>query len=180
LPRLQPHATLITGDIADSKTAGGAGLQQEAEWAAYRRALESMKAMGLQEAAIHDLRGNHDTFNSPLRGGDRDLFLKYAAEGRRAARTGPAGAAKRVFISTVSVPQEAGQAPPRCPAAVLLGIDFSVDPGLKSPTNFAGRATEALLHELEERLGVIEGEARHDHCPQPPIIAHGWGFLSFS
>ena len=135
---------------------------------AYRRALDALVASGLPEAALLDLRGNHDAFNMPQRGGPNDFFARYAAEGRRSP------AAKRAFSYFLPLPPRAGasQQPPGvqpaaggsggdavageveprgrrlsgaglqsegwCPDVLLLGFDATPEPGLRSPANFAG------------------------------------------
>lgn len=80
------------------------------------------------------LAGNHDSFNMPLRNGPNDYFAQHAAEGQR--RSSPH---QRVFLHRLPGPGEA-QAGDGCPAAWMVGIDPTPEPGLRSPTNFAGGA----------------------------------------
>lgn len=136
LPRLAPQAVLVTGDITDSKTARGDGLQQEAEWLAYAALLRNLTAAGVPLARVWDLPGNHDVFNMPLRGGANDFFSKHAAEGRRRASH-----QQRVYMHRLERPEAAEGAAGEgagCPAAWALGLDPTPEPGLRSPTNFAG------------------------------------------
>lgn len=89
------------------------------------------------------LAGNHDTFNMPLRGGPNDFFAKHAAEGKRRPSH-----QQRVYLHQLPVPpaQEQGSGSRSgdgssgngCPAAWFLGLDPTPEPGLRSPTNFAG------------------------------------------
>lgn len=135
-----------------------------------------------------DVRGNHDVFNMPLRGGPNDFFTRYAAEGRRSNGT----LAKRAFAhllppALASLHQQqqqqqaaaAGQlvagsmeAAEACPALALLGIDVSPDPGLRSPANFAGVCTPGLLREVELELASLLASVP-DGCPQPLLLAYG-------
>lgn len=107
-------------------------------------------------------------FNMPQRGGANDYFSTYAAEGRRAPpakRVFPyllpaSGSPKGVALASNSsgdrggtaaggegrhrrrlAGAEAGKqvaAAADCPAAAVVGIDVSPEPGLRSPANFAG------------------------------------------
>lgn len=111
------------GDLTDSKTARGAGLQQEAEWVAYRAMVANLTGSGasgrggsrassgsgkgwaLAEAAVLDVKGNHDTFNMASRGGAADYWPEYAAEGRRS------GPQQRVFVHALSPGQQIQEVP---------------------------------------------------------------------
>lgn len=90
--------------------------------------------------------GNHDTFNMPLRGGPNDFFAKHAAEGKRRASH-----QQRVYLHQLPAPlvrqqQQQGSSDGSsddssgsgCPTAWFLGLDPTPEPGLRSPTNFAG------------------------------------------
>lgn len=57
VPRIAPAAVLVTGDLTDSKTARGEGLQQEAEWLAYAALLRNLSAAGVPEARVWDVPG---------------------------------------------------------------------------------------------------------------------------
>eukprot|EP00887_Chlorella_sp_A99_P004749 scaffold4.g4749.t1 len=107
-PALAPRAVLVTGDLTDAKTAPGAGLQQEAEWAAYRAMLRNLTAASgggggagawsLPESVVLDVRGNHDCFNVAERGGPADYWTRSTAEGRRS------GPRARVFLHAAFPP----------------------------------------------------------------------------
>jgi hypothetical protein len=131
------------------QAATGEGLQQEAEWRAYGGVLRAMSAAGVPLHRVLDVPGNHDTFNMPARGGANDFFSRYAAEGQR--RSSPQ---HRVYVHRLSPePQAQGQQAAddaagsklSCPAGWLLGIDPTPEPGLRSPTNFAGERQAAVV-----------------------------------
>ena len=63
-----PSAVLLTGDLTDSKTSAGIGLQQLKEWHVYRQAvLRLQDTLGLDSGHVLDCRGNHDAFSVPVR-----------------------------------------------------------------------------------------------------------------
>lgn len=77
----------------------------------------------------------------PLRGGPNDFFAKHAAEGKRRPSH-----KQRVYLHQLPVPpaleqgsgSSDGSSGNGCPAAWFLGLDPTPEPGLRSPTNFAG------------------------------------------
>ncbi|EIE20379.1 Metallo-dependent phosphatase [Coccomyxa subellipsoidea C-169] len=162
----QPGALLITGDLTDGKRLLGTGEQQLQEWQTYRRVLDTIVTeSGIPEAAILDLRGNHDAFNMAQRDGKGDFFPAYAAEGRR-------GGGARIF----SRPLFAGpytaeynlQEQDKCPVAVLVGVDATPDPGLRGPTNFAGTLCSRDIVHLNQTLA----NARSQGC-SPALVTYG-------
>ena len=164
VPRVQPNSVLITGDLTDSKTQTGTGLQQEDEWKSYRKALDDIIAAGVSEQFIFDVRGNHDCFNVPERGGDYDFFSQYSAEGRRRSAT------ERIFVNHIIPDSKQGEGPPQCPTLTLVGMDMSIAPGLKSPANFCGLASADLLQEFND---VLSGLEYPNHCQRPPLLTYG-------
>ena len=65
---IAPSAVLLTGDLTDSKTSAGIGLQQPDEWHVYRQAvLRLQDKLGLDSGQVLDCRGNHDAFSVPVR-----------------------------------------------------------------------------------------------------------------
>ena len=79
LHRVQPRLVLESGDIADSKTDVSLDrrAQSEAEWRAYHSALRGFHPIASGRLPWLDIRGNHDAFNVPFIGGDKDLYSKY-------------------------------------------------------------------------------------------------------
>ncbi|CAL8465131.1 g4666 [Coccomyxa elongata] len=163
----QPGALLITGDLVDGKTLLGRGQQIEKEWQTYRTALDMIiKESGIPEAAILDLRGNHDAFNMAERGGEDDYFSRYAAEGRRSG--GGACIVSRPLFAGPYSSEYNLQAQDKCPVAVLVGLDATPEPGLRGPTNFAG----TLHGEAVERLNQTLIAARSQEC-SPALVVYG-------
>jgi len=174
LPALSPSSILITGDLTDAKNPQDAGLQQELEWIAYRQAIDHIvQSTDIPEILIFDVKGNHDAFNLPLRGGDWDYWPSYAVEGRRSGPT------KRVFVNQIFPPsspdnsnnEEDGGGPPPCPSVTLLGIDASAQVGLKSPANFCGHITPDILRDIDHELTKLD-DKRHSYCVKPPLIVY--------
>ncbi|KAL3155831.1 hypothetical protein ABBQ32_012842 [Trebouxia sp. C0010 RCD-2024] len=126
-----------------------------------------MNATDLPEEALLDVRGNHDSFDVPVRQGD--WFSQYAAQGRR-------NGSSRVTTFPL-YPQQAQDRPSLCAAAVLVGIDVSPQPGLRGPTNFAGLCGPALLAELDSVLSAASNKFRADGC-SPAFLAYGHHPLS--
>ena len=82
--------------------------------------------------------------------GEQDFFSQYAAQGRR-------NGSARVHLSLVS---DADRTQNSCPAALLVGLDTTPEPGLRGPTNFHGVADAALLHDLDKNLGLLRASLR--------------------
>ncbi|KXZ43817.1 hypothetical protein GPECTOR_80g177 [Gonium pectorale] len=61
---------------------------------------------------------------------------------------------------------------PRCPVSVLVGVDASLDPGMRSPTNFLGVVPRHVLVELDQRLADHVASMRSAGC-SPTYIAYG-------
>jgi hypothetical protein len=143
------------------QTARGEGLQQEAEWLAYAGLLRALNASGLPLHRVLDVPGNHDTFNLPARGAPNDFFSRHAAEGQRRASQ-----RQRVYVHPLAGPGDGGGADSGCPAAWLVGLDPTPDPGLRSPTNFAGLAGAAFMEEAAAALRGLE-RRRGAGCAAP-------------
>lgn len=93
------------------------------------------------------------TFLICCRGGPVDHFKDFAAASRQSA-------AGRIF----TYPLKAGPYPVKqdpqsrdaCPAALLVGVDATPDPGCRAFTNFLGTVPQSLLNELEQRLQRLQ------------------------
>lgn len=113
---------------------------------AYHRVLGALEASGVASSSVLDIRGNHDVFNMPVRGGPLDFFFRYSSQGSRSP------SARRVFILRLPVPNrnledlsmrggigvQLDHSSSNCPRVALLGIDATPEPGLRSPANFGG------------------------------------------
>ncbi|GFR52373.1 hypothetical protein Agub_g14933 [Astrephomene gubernaculifera] len=81
------------------------------------------------------------------------------------------GSTGRIFIDPV-YDRSASKSPPTCPTVMLVGIDASLDPGMRSPTNFLGVIRQDVLNELDERLTASLTAMRAANC-SPSYIAYG-------
>lgn len=198
---------IITGDLTDGKTYSGAGKQHSDEWQSYNEIINSFIDTGhLTKQQIFDTRGNHDVFNlvSP-KYSSRDLFNKHSAWSFRnetsrvlGALVYPAHFTKKESSSderasnkqsvaaltnwrrlqNVNLDGGSGVAAnSTCPTALILGIDFSEDPGLKNPFNFVGHSDDALSTLLVDVLKTMRTNLASvcdkDLIDQIPIISYG-------
>ena len=149
--RLKPAAVVVTGDLTDSKTADNLScFQYIAEWESVDRIAAALRNAGnLEPHALLALRGNHDTFDVPARGGPGDLYGHHvtAWSGWRSNAT------ERVSAVLVSPP------PGRGPAVSLLAVDATLEPGVKRPCNFVGDFTTDVEHQLRRLAGVLPLES---------------------
>lgn len=183
LRHAHPAALLITGDLTHAKAPHGGSRQAQPEWRAYRRAVNALAAgLGWDDTRVSadrllDLRGNHDAFAVPARGGPADEFPSWAGEGRRAP-------AARVVVSAASV--EAGVARVgdgayggACPAACLVGVDVTPTPGPAGANNFAGWVGGDASLDAALRAGAAQCVDDHAAAcaaaglPRPAVLAYG-------
>jgi len=129
LARLRPAALLVSGDLTDAKTASRVGSRQyEEEWASYGRSQAALlRHSRLPPSRLLAVRGNHDTFDVPVRGGEGDGFAAAAAGGCGGER-----ACVRAVGGAASPATDPG------PRVALLALDASLSPGWRRPCNFAG------------------------------------------
>ena len=144
LARIRPAAVVITGDLTDSKSADGKSSRQYAkEWVAMDRVAAALQsAAQLPPHALLALRGNHDTFDVAARGGGGDLYAQHVPAWHGWPRGGSNASAR---VAAVVVKPAVGSG---SPVVTLLGVDATLEPGLKRPCNFAGRVTAQLENEL--------------------------------
>ncbi|GMH42561.1 hypothetical protein BSKO_10480 [Bryopsis sp. KO-2023] len=167
LSQVSPALIVSTGDQADSKTKFLRARQQEEEWISYGELHAHLRnATGLGEDEFLDVRGNHDTFDVPIRTGKTDNFHKYASSRRRWGNS-------RVVVTPLeSKLNNDGKDVAECPVGILIGIDFSPEPGLRGPTNFLGWAKESLVAEVSETLAMVSRYNLAQGC-SPTMIAYG-------
>ncbi|KDD73107.1 hypothetical protein H632_c2530p0, partial [Helicosporidium sp. ATCC 50920] len=167
VPALLPEAVVVSGDLTDGKTPAGRGEQQPWEWEAYSAFLRNLTAAGVSESRIFDVRGNHDVFDVPVRGGPRDWYVSHGASGRR----------QREGFLEVALLGDAGEKveSDACPRLVLCGVDLAASPGFKSPADFAGHALPGQLRAVEVALDEARAEAErrcgHEDETSPPLLA---------
>lgn len=143
LTLINPALVLITGDLTDGKSKDRATMRQdESEWVQYREAVDWVIAhSGLPDYAFFDMRGNHDKFGVPEAGGRFDYFSKYSIS------------AERNRTSTVqSVTLLNGEW-----KHLFVGIDNSMDVGLRGPCNLFGHASNQRLEVLDRELSQWDG-----------------------
>ncbi|ORX82543.1 Metallo-dependent phosphatase [Anaeromyces robustus] len=81
LPIISPKFVFVTGDIVD---AGGTNhmpaIQKEREWKAYKSLLDQNEFLRTKDNKTFwfDLRGNHDSFNTPYFDHERNLYKNYS------------------------------------------------------------------------------------------------------
>ncbi|EFJ51718.1 hypothetical protein VOLCADRAFT_87455 [Volvox carteri f. nagariensis] len=184
LARWPVAAALLTGDITEAKDVYGSGRQDEREWRMYRDARTALSSIGrVPYNQIYDIRGNHDTFNSGPRCGAEDWYCTYSARAERFGQGGANGTSgtadrgpqARIFIDAVYGSTDGGNGVgggSACPVAMVVGVDASLDPGMRSPTNFLGVITQSVLDELDEQLAASIAGMRGANC-NPPYIAYG-------
>ena len=183
LRHARPAGLIITGDLTHAKAPDGSSRQAQAEWRAYRRGVNALSAgLGWSDPKVSagsllDLRGNHDAFAVPARGGAVDEFPAWGGAGRRA----PGARVYGAVASSAGGVSRAGDAGygSACPGVALLGVDATPTPGPAGANNFAGwvgddGALDAAVQDAARRL-------REDHAaacaglglPQPPVLAYG-------
>ncbi|GIM02325.1 hypothetical protein Vretimale_7204 [Volvox reticuliferus] len=186
LSRWPLAAAVLTGDLTEAKDVYGRGQQYEQEWQMYRDAWNALSSLGnVPYDQIYDIRGNHDTFNSGPRCGPQDHYCTYSVRAARVnqmvngtstADGGQGGPRDRIFIDAVYGRTDDGRGSSNgsgsCPLAVLVGVDASLDPGMRSPTNFFGVVAPTLLDELDEQLAASLASMHAAGC-SPPYIAYG-------
>lgn len=84
LSLINPSLVLITGDLTDGKSEDLLTMKQsEEEWVEYRDVMDDVvRRSGIDESLFYDLRGNHDSFGVPVRGGPLDFYAEYSVNGR--------------------------------------------------------------------------------------------------
>ncbi|CAG9465611.1 unnamed protein product [Pedinophyceae sp. YPF-701] len=196
IPTIQPEKVIITGDLVDAKRKDMRAEHRPAEWLQYAQLLDTISAAGVPRDAVLDVRGNHDMFDVGLRGGARDGFMKHAAKPgtHRVLVTGmygklewvaSGGAAGSWEVAARPEAPGGGEKRRRCPAAALLGIDWSPAVGLKGPLNFAGLLTREVQDAVEDgsdRAGVLKLQCAvmsgSGAASATPVIAYGHQPLS--
>lgn len=168
LRRVHPAVVLVTGDLTDSKTSFGRAAQNPGEWRMYKDVMEYVgNSTGLSWGDVLDIRGNHDTFDVPLRSGEIDYYSKFSASGEAFSRT-------RIRFSPLLQKMDGTKSKngTKCPAGLLLGLDLAPEPGLKGPSNFLGIVDDGLVDEVDMELSNVGKEMKMMGC-SPVIMAYG-------
>lgn len=138
-PHFKFWNVLVTGDLVDGKQRIKRSEQREYEWMEYAKMMSTAeKDLGLSNASLIDMRGNHDTFDVPIRNGKRDFYSSYGVQ-----KSG--WSQGRILLHSFPGSNN-------CPIYSLVGIDLVPEIGLRSPTNFAGTLSPSIIQEFEEKI----------------------------
>ncbi|KAI4304177.1 hypothetical protein MLD38_039726 [Melastoma candidum] len=159
---IKPSLVLITGDLTDGKSEDLLTMKQdEAEWIEYRDVIDDVASRsGIDRSLFYDVRGNHDSFGVPIRGGPLDYYAKYSVNGR----LGRNGTVNSVTLVTKDRKH------------LFVGFDSAMPVGVRGPTNLFGHPSDQLLYELDGEL------SQWDSKPSRSVtkLAFGHFPLSFS
>ncbi|KAI5064264.1 hypothetical protein GOP47_0020934 [Adiantum capillus-veneris] len=138
LTLINPSLILITGDLTDGKSKNQAAMRQdESEWTQYKEAVDwVVSKSGLPARIFFDLRGNHDKFGVPEVGGSLDFFSKYSITAQQNRSS-----------SVQSITLQNGDW-----KHLFVGIDLTMDVGLRGPCNLFGQASNQRLDLLDRQL----------------------------
>ncbi|KAL6589474.1 Metallo-dependent phosphatase, partial [Neocallimastix sp. 'constans'] len=81
LPLISPRFVFVTGDITDAAPNNGLqSVQKETEWQAYKKLLDNNEFIQKHDNKTFwfDMRGNHDSFNTPSFDHEANLYKKYS------------------------------------------------------------------------------------------------------
>ncbi|CAH8386202.1 unnamed protein product [Eruca vesicaria subsp. sativa] len=163
LSLINPSLVFITGDLTDGKSKDLLTMKQnEEEWLKYESVMEEVvKTSGLNKTMFYDLRGNHDNFGVPSFGSSVDFFSKYSINGKM-------GRKDNVNSLTLETSER---------KHLFVGVDTTMDIGLRGPTNLFGHPTDELLTSLDSQLSQWD-----DEKPTKPVTKISFGHfpLSFS
>ncbi|KAL1552184.1 putative metallophosphoesterase [Salvia divinorum] len=159
---IKPSLVLLTGDLTDGKSKDLLTMKQdEEEWIEYQKVMQNVvDRSGLGQRAFYDIRGNHDNFGVPATGGSLDFFSRYSINAHQ-QRSG------KVNSITIQTSKR---------KLLFVGIDSTMDSGLRGPTNLFGHPTDELLAEIDAEL--LQWDSR---SAQPVTkVSFGHFTLSFS
>ncbi|KAG6388142.1 hypothetical protein SASPL_153341 [Salvia splendens] len=159
---IKPSLVLLTGDLTDGKSKDMLTMKQdEEEWIEYQKVMQDVvDRSGLGHKAFYDIRGNHDNFGVPATGGSLDFFSRYSINSQQ-QRSGK--------VNSVTIQTSKRK-------VLFVGIDSTMDSGLRGPTNLFGHPTDELLAEIDSEL--LQWDSR---SAQPITkVSFGHFTLSFS
>ncbi|KAJ4871358.1 putative metallophosphoesterase [Raphanus sativus] len=166
LSLINPSLVLITGDLTDGKSEDLLTMKQnEQEWLEYSSVMRDVvKRSGLNKTIFYDLRGNHDNFGVPSLASSVDFFSKYSIN----AQLG-----RKENINTITLETSERK-------HLFVGVDTTMDIGLRGPTNLFGHPTDELLTSLDSHLSQWDDE--DEKKPAKPVTKISFGHfpLSFS
>ncbi|TVU47659.1 hypothetical protein EJB05_07265, partial [Eragrostis curvula] len=134
---IRPHLLLVTGDITDAKNQRRTtSRQDEYEWITYKQTMDIIVGKGgISKSRIFDIRGNHDTYGVPYRGGKLDFFSNYSVNSQLER------------LSTISSILLQGDR-----SYLFLGIDDTMSVGIRFPANLFGHPTDKRIEAVNSEL----------------------------
>ncbi|ERM94106.1 putative metallophosphoesterase At3g03305 isoform X1 [Amborella trichopoda] len=135
---IRPSLVLITGDLTDAKNMERTSTRQdESEWIQYKRAMDAVvKESGIHREAFLDIRGNHDKYGVPYVGGHLDFFSRYSLSSQSNRLN--------TIQSMALVAKDRKY--------VFLGIDDSMNIGIRGPSNLFGHPSDLAIKCVESEL----------------------------
>ncbi|KAL6001562.1 hypothetical protein ACLOJK_007300 [Asimina triloba] len=111
--------------------------QDESEWIQYRKTMDAVvKESGMDKKSFFDIRGNHDKYGVPFVGDKLDFFSKYSISSEL-NRLGT--------VQSISLVGKGWK-------YLFVGIDDSMDIGIRGPSNLFGHATDERIKTIETEL----------------------------
>ncbi|CAN6465957.1 unnamed protein product [Victoria cruziana] len=135
---VQPSLLLITGDLTDAKSKDRTTTRQDlSEWLQYKQAMETVaKESGMSMRSFIDIRGNHDKYGVPYVGDKLDFFSNYSVSSKF-NRLSP--------VQSICLMGKEWN-------YVFLGLDDSLEIGLRCPSNLFGHTNDKRIHSLSSEL----------------------------
>ncbi|KAI5055933.1 hypothetical protein GOP47_0029454 [Adiantum capillus-veneris] len=160
LALINPSLVLITGDLTDAKSKDLTSRRQdEKEWIQYRQAISKVIIdSGLPAYAFYDLRGNHDKFGVPKAGSRLDYFSKYSMSSLRNRTRN---------VQSITLKSSGWK-------HLFVGVDTSMNVGLRGPCNLFGHPSEEQLTEMDLEL------SQWDTCPPEKVTKLVFGHFPMS
>ncbi|KAL6907531.1 hypothetical protein ACP4OV_002570 [Aristida adscensionis] len=152
LRAIRPHLLLVTGDITDAKNRRRTtSRQDEYEWLTYKKTIDAIvRRGGIDKSRIFDIRGNHDTYGVPRRGGKLDFFSTYSVSSQL-ERLG--------IISSILLQGDRSY--------LFLGIDDTMSVGIRFPANLFGHPTDKRIEAVNSELQYW---ANHSGVPITKVV----------
>ncbi|XP_023338950.1 transmembrane protein 62-like [Eurytemora carolleeae] len=133
-----PDLVICSGDLTDAKIKGGlSSAQVDEEWKLYYDIVRNRS----REVPWLDIRGNHDTLNVLSRNSENNKFRNYSVMGRQ-------GFTHSYIHSTRIRNQQYN----------FVGIDATLETGLRYPFNFVGDIPESEQNLIRNLTSSINAE----------------------
>ncbi|XP_062210655.1 putative metallophosphoesterase At3g03305 [Phragmites australis] len=153
LRAIRPHLLLVTGDIIDAKNQGRTtSRQDEYEWITYKKTIDAIVGRGgIDKSRIFDIRGNHDTYGVPYRGGKLDFFSTYSVNSQLERLS---------IISSILLQGDSR-------SYLFLGIDDTMSVGIRFPANLFGHPTDKRIEAVNSEL---QYRTNHSNAPITKVV----------